>query len=77
MGQVKETDIKNQNYFFNGMINIDIFYSNLLKIGKKSYRKIDIYYIGYITIKKVDDYENISSVNPLYLSDHWCSRWTY
>ena len=25
------------------------------------------YSIGYITIKKVDDYENIHSVNPLYL----------
>ena len=40
MGQVKETDIKNQNYyFFNGMINIDIFYSNLLKIGTKVIQK--------------------------------------
>ena len=25
------------------------------------------YYIGYITIKKFSDYENIHSVNPLYL----------
>ena len=33
----------------------------------KHYKGIDIYYIGYITIKKVDDYENIHSVNPLYL----------
>ena len=24
-------------------------------------------YIGYITIKKIDDYGNIHSVNPLYL----------
>ena len=24
-------------------------------------------YIGYITIKKIDDYENIYSLNPLYL----------
>ena len=28
---------------------------------------IDIYYIGYITIKKIGDCENIRSVNPLYL----------
>ena len=28
---------------------------------------INIYYIGYITIKKVDDYESIYSVNSLYL----------
>ena len=29
-------------------------------------KKFD-YIIGYITIKKIDDYENIFSVNPLYL----------
>ena len=49
------------------MINSKEFDSNLLKINKKSYKDIDIYNIGYITIKKTDDYENIYSVNPLYL----------
>ena len=49
------------------MINIEDFDSCLLKIDKKSYKNIDIYYIGYITIKKIDDYDNIYSVNPLYL----------
>ena len=39
----------------------------MLKVDKKSYKNIDIYYIGYITIKKIDDCENIYSVNPLYL----------
>ena len=34
---------------------------------KKSCKSIEIYYIGYITIKKNDDYENVDSVNPLYL----------
>ena len=34
---------------------------------KKSYKNIGIYNIGYITIKKCDDYESIYSVNPLYL----------
>ena len=29
-----------------------------------------MYYIGYITIKKVGDCENIHSVNPLYLMIH-------
>ena len=42
----------------------------MLKIDKNSYKDIDIYYNGYITIKKVDDYENIHSVNPLYLIIH-------
>ena len=47
--------------------NIEEFDSNLLKIDKKSYKDIDIYYIGYITIKKIGDCENIYSVYPLYL----------
>ena len=68
MGQVKEINIKNQTYyFFDDMINLENFESNLLKIDKKHYKSIDIYYLGYITIKKVGDCENIHSVNPLYL----------
>ena len=39
----------------------------MLKVDKKSYKDINIYYIGYITIKNIDDYESIYSVNPLYL----------
>ena len=39
----------------------------MLKIDRKSYKNIGIYNIGYITIKKIDDCENIYSVNPLYL----------
>ena len=49
------------------MINLKRFEPNLLKIDRKSYKNIGIYNIGYITIKKIDDYENIYSVNPLYL----------
>ena len=39
----------------------------MLKINKKSYKNINIYYIGSITIKEIDDYESIYGVNPLYL----------
>ena len=39
----------------------------MLKIDKKSYKDISIYNIGYITIKKIDDCENIYSINPLCL----------
>ena len=57
MGQVKELNIKNQTYyFFDDMIDIKNFNSNLLKIDKKSHKDIDIYYIGYITIKKFSDF---------------------
>ena len=47
------------------MINIKIFDPSLIKIDKKSFKNIDIYNIGYITIKRISDYENINSVNPL------------
>ena len=66
MGNIKQINIKNHTYyFFNDMINIQNFNSSLLKIDKKSYKFIDIYYIGYITIKTTSDYESINSVNPL------------
>ena len=54
MGTVKQIDIKNWTYhFYNDMINIKIFVSDLLKIDKKSYKDIGIYNIGFITIKKL------------------------
>ena len=68
MGEVKQINIKNRTYYFyNDIIDLENFKSNLLKIDKKSYKDIGIYNIGYITIKKIGDYENIYSVNPLYL----------
>ena len=45
------------------MINIKNFDSNFIKIDKKSYENIDIYYIGYITMKSISDYESSHSVN--------------
>ena len=66
MENIKETNIKNRTYyFFDDMLNIKNFDSNLLKIDKKSYKNIDIYYIGYITIKNFD-YVNIHNVYLLY-----------
>ena len=66
------------------MTDIKNFYSDLLKIGKKSHRGFDIYYIGYNMIKKLSscnckcncdcDYENICSVNSLYLIIHSATR---
>ena len=48
------------------MINIKKFDPSLLKIDKKLYKNIGIYYIGYITMRDYD-YVKIKSVNPLYL----------
>ena len=67
MGEVKQINIKNQTYFYNDIIDLKDFDERLLKIDKKSYKDISIYNIGYITIKKIDDSENIYSDNPLYL----------
>ena len=68
MGEIKQIDIKNRTYYFyNDIIDLKDFDARLLKIDKKSYKNIGIYNIGYITIKKIDDSENIYSVNPLYL----------
>ena len=50
------------------MINVSNFESNLLKINKKSYKNIDNYCIGHITIKKIDDYVSIYSITALYLT---------
>ena len=68
MGEVKQINIKNRTYYFyNDIIDLKNFDAKLLKINKKLYKNIDIQYIGYITIKRIDEYESIYSVNPLYL----------
>ena len=67
MGNIKEINTKNRTYyFFDDMISIKDFDSNLLKIDKKSYKNVDIYYIEYIKMKD-SDYLKINSVNVLYL----------
>ena len=68
MGHIKQININNCTYYlFNEMINIKELDSSQLKLGKKSYKSIGIYNTGYITIKSISDYENINSVNLLYL----------
>ena len=67
MRTLKQINIKNRTYYFyKDIIDLENFKSNLSKINKKSYKNIGIYNIGYITIKKIDDYKNINSVNLLY-----------
>ena len=67
-GIYETNKLKNQTYyFFNDMINIKNFDSSRLKIDKQSFKQIDIYCIGYISMKNIGDYESVYSVNPLYL----------
>ena len=75
MGSIKEINIKNRTYYFyNDIIDIETFDSNMLKLDKKSYKDLDIYNIGYVTIKKIGSGYDINSVNPLYLHIDNASR---
>ena len=66
MGVVKQIDIKNWTYYFHhNIIDLKNFDARLLKIDKKSYKNIGICNIRSISIKRIDDCENIYSVNPL------------
>ena len=64
----RQFNIKNRTYYFyNDQINLKDFDARLLKTDKKDYNEIDIYYIGYVTVKKIANCNNINKVNPLYL----------
>ena len=62
----RQVSIKNRSYYFyNDLINVLNFEGSNLKLNKKkTWKDIDIYYIGYVD-KKPD--WNVNSVNPLYL----------
>ena len=65
--KVKNIDRKNRTYyFFNDIVKIKNFDPNDIKIDKKQYKNILIYYIGYVTIKD-SKYVKFYNVNPLYL----------
>ena len=68
MKKIRQINIKNQTYYFyNDQINFKNFDTRLLKIDKKNYKKIDIYYIAYVTVKRIANCNNVNSVIPLYL----------
>ena len=50
---IKQTNIKNQTYYFYNDIDIEYFDSSLLKVDKKLYKYIGIYNIGYLQLKKL------------------------
>ena len=68
MGSIKEINLKNRTYYFcNDIIDLKTFDSNNMKLDKKTYKDLDIYNIGYVTIKKIGHGYGFDSVNPLYL----------
>ena len=53
MGKIRQINIKNRTYYFyNNQINLKDFDASLLKVDKKDYKEMDIYYICYVTVKK-------------------------
>ena len=63
MEEIKQINIKNWTYYFyNDRTDLKNFDAKLLKIDKKDYNEIDIYYIGYVTAKKIANCNNINSV---------------
>ena len=67
METIKQINIKNRTYYFyNDIINLDEFDESKIKIDKKDFNDIDIYYLGYEHKKKISECNVINSVNPLY-----------
>ena len=68
MGTTKEINIKNGTYYFyNDIIDLDGFDESKIKVDKKDFNDIDIYYLGYEYKKKITECNVIRSANPLYL----------
>ena len=68
METIKQINIKNRTYcFYNDIINLDEFDESKIKVDKKDFNDIDIYYLGYEHKKKISECNVINSVNPLYL----------
>ena len=61
----RQLNIKNRSYYFySDLINVLNFEASNLKLDKKTWKYIDIYYVGYVD-KKPD--WNVNIVNLLYL----------
>ena len=66
METIKEIIIKNQTYYFyNDIFNLDEFDESKIKVDKKDFNDIDIYYLGYVHKKKFSKCNVINKVNPL------------
>ena len=62
----RQFNIKDRTYLYNDLINVLNFEAYNLKIDKKSWKDIDIYYIGYVDKNKPSEWK-VNSVYPLYL----------
>ena len=68
MGELKQINIKNRTYYFySDIIDVDEFDESKIKVDKKDFNDIDIYYLGYEHKKKISECNVINSINPFYL----------
>ena len=68
MGELRQINIKNRSYYFyNDIIDFDEFDESKIKIDKKDFNGIDIYYLVYQYQKQIAECNVINSVNVLYL----------
>ena len=51
MWEIKQINVKIRTYCsYNDRIDLKDFDAKLLKVDKKDYNNIDVYYIGYVTV---------------------------
>ena len=68
MRELKEINIKNRSYYFyNDIIDFDEPDESKIKLDKKDFIGIDIYYLGYEYKTKITECNVTNNVNPLYL----------
>ena len=68
METIKQINIKNRtSYFYNDIINLDKFDESRIRVDKKDFNDIDIYYLSYEHKEKISECNVINSENPLYL----------
>ena len=57
MRQTKQINIKNRSYYlYRNLTDLKKFDTEYLKIDKKSFKNIDIYYIGYSLFIKIGNH---------------------
>ena len=68
METMKQINIKIRTYYFyNDIVDLDEFDESRIRVDKKEFNDVDIYYLGYEHKKKISECNVINSLNPLYL----------
>ena len=67
MEELRQIDIKNPSYYFYNIIDFDEFDESKIKIDRKDFNDMNIYYLGYEYKKRITECNVINSVNPIYL----------